>query len=553
MACIAIALYDCEADEGNELSFEEGDRIKVVSKEWNGDSAWWYGELDGEEGCFPSNYVEVDASAPPPVAPRRRKQSAMGTAMFRTSLTGKIAPVSSTTKKKKKVYESRGTARSGKEWASTSSAAANGAYGLDAALEAKKAASYDGTAETRAALWIEELSGKRYTGDFAGWLKDGTVLVKAMNALGKRVGGVAKIKANKSSMPFKQMENISAFLSGCRQLGMREQEVFCTPDLFEEKNIMLVVNAILALKKRVEGGGGPAPSAANRPATAATYGSRKPQAKAKFGTGGGVSKLNMGSRGIMQKTEGAYGDITRGHDAGNSGLGQTTKKKKKKAPLVAAPSGGVYESRGQGADGKVWASTSSAASNGSYGLDAALEAKKAAAYDHGAEARAALWLEEVSGKRYTGDFAEWLKDGTVLVSAMNKLGKARGVKKIKANKSSMPFKQMENISNFLSGCRQVRPRPPRYTARPLSVALSVSCFYSFVCVYLLFARLRPYLSPRQCASELDSTECPAHSPARRFFRTTTPLSRSTPRPRSLPRSLARSPARYARVGGLLHS
>ena len=325
MACIAIALYDCEADEGNELSFEEGDRIKVVSKEWNGDSAWWYGELDGEEGCFPSNYVEVDASAPPPVAPRRRKQSAMGTAMFRTSLTGKIAPVSSTTKKKKKVYESRGTARSGKEWASTSSAAANGAYGLDAALEAKKAASYDGTAETRAALWIEELSGKRYTGDFAGWLKDGTVLVKAMNALGKRVGGVAKIKANKSSMPFKQMENISAFLSGCRQLGMREQEVFCTPDLFEEKNIMLVVNAILALKKRVEGGGGPAPSAANRPATAATYGSRKPQAKAKFGTGGGVSKLNMGSRGIMQKTEGAYGDITRGHDAGNA----AGKKKKK--------------------------------------------------------------------------------------------------------------------------------------------------------------------------------------------------------------------------------
>ena len=315
--CYAIALYDCDADEENELSFEEGDRIKVTSKEWHGDSAWWYGELDGEDGCFPSNYVEVDASAPPPVAPRRRKQSAMGAAMFRTSLTGKIAPVSSTSKKKKKkqqsVLESRGTARNGKEWASTSSAAANGAYGLDAALEAKKAASYDGTAETRAALWIEELSGKRYTGDFAGWLKDGTVLVKAMNALGKRGGGLAKIKANKSTMPFKQMENISAFLSGCRQLGMREQEVFCTPDLFEEKNLMLVVNAILALKKRVEGGGGPAPSAR-----------RKPQAKAKFGTGGGVSKLNMGSRGIMQKTEGAYGDITRGHDAGNAG-----KKKKK--------------------------------------------------------------------------------------------------------------------------------------------------------------------------------------------------------------------------------
>jgi hypothetical protein len=175
---------------------------------------------------------------------------------------------------------------------------------------------------------------------FLRWLKDGTVLVKAMNALGKR-SGARKIKANKSSMPFKQMENISAFLSGCRALGMREQEVFCTPDLFEEKNLMLVVNTILALKKRIEGGGGPAPSVANRPSSAATRGgggsSSKPR---KFGTSGAVSKLNMGSRGVMQKTSIGYGDITRGNDAGNSGLSgggssssssSANKKKKKKA------------------------------------------------------------------------------------------------------------------------------------------------------------------------------------------------------------------------------
>jgi|TARA_B110000208_G_scaffold37713_1_gene49891 hypothetical protein len=180
----AIALYDCEGDEDNELDFEEGDRIKIISQEWHGDSAWWYGELDGEEGCFPSNYVELDrssAQAPPPLAPRRRKQSAIGASMFRTSLTGAIAPInpsggssSSSSKKKKKkkktdavVYSSRGTARDGKDWADTSSASASGAYGLDAALERKKAANYDRGAESRAAVWIESLSGKRYTGDFA--------------------------------------------------------------------------------------------------------------------------------------------------------------------------------------------------------------------------------------------------------------------------------------------------------------------------------------------------------------------------------------------------
>ena len=274
---------------------------------------------------------------------------------------------------------------------------------------------------------------------FLRWLKDGTVLVKAMNALGKR-SGARKIKANKSSMPFKQMENISAFLSGCRALGMREQEVFCTPDLFEEKNLMLVVNTILALKKRIEGGGGPAPSAANRPSSAATRGgggsSSKPR---KFGTSGAVSKLNMGSRGVMQKTSIGYGDITRGNDAGNSGL-----------------SGG--SSRGTAVDNKSWASTSSASASGAYGLDAALERKKKAGYDHGAEASAAVWISELSGKAYTGDFASWLKDGTVLVKAMNALAKTRagaraGLGKIKANKSSMPFKQMENISAFLSGMR----------------------------------------------------------------------------------------------------
>lgn len=36
-------------------------------------------------------------------------------------------------------------------------------------------------------------------------------------------------------MPFKQMENISAFLRAIRLIGVEEYEVFETVDLFEEK------------------------------------------------------------------------------------------------------------------------------------------------------------------------------------------------------------------------------------------------------------------------------------------------------------------------------
>ncbi|EDR22022.1 proline-serine-threonine phosphatase interacting protein, putative [Entamoeba dispar SAW760] len=47
--------YDYSAQETNELSIKTGDIIKVLSKE--GD--WWIGELNGQTGQFPSNYVTL--------------------------------------------------------------------------------------------------------------------------------------------------------------------------------------------------------------------------------------------------------------------------------------------------------------------------------------------------------------------------------------------------------------------------------------------------------------------------------------------------------------
>ncbi|XP_032679451.1 intersectin-2 isoform X3 [Odontomachus brunneus] len=49
-----MALYPYQAQNEDELSFEKGDVISVLSKE---ETAWWRGELNGVSGVFPSNYV----------------------------------------------------------------------------------------------------------------------------------------------------------------------------------------------------------------------------------------------------------------------------------------------------------------------------------------------------------------------------------------------------------------------------------------------------------------------------------------------------------------
>ncbi|XP_048523850.1 protein nervous wreck-like isoform X3 [Dendroctonus ponderosae] len=54
-----IALYDYDGEGGEELTFEEGQIIKVLSKCAHSiDDGWWQGELEGRIGNFPSLVVE---------------------------------------------------------------------------------------------------------------------------------------------------------------------------------------------------------------------------------------------------------------------------------------------------------------------------------------------------------------------------------------------------------------------------------------------------------------------------------------------------------------
>lgn len=50
------ALWDCAADEADELTFQRGDLIYIISKEYN-IHGWWVGELNGSVGIVPKDFL----------------------------------------------------------------------------------------------------------------------------------------------------------------------------------------------------------------------------------------------------------------------------------------------------------------------------------------------------------------------------------------------------------------------------------------------------------------------------------------------------------------
>ena len=91
-------------------------------------------------------------------------------------------------------------------------------------------------AETRE--WVEAVVGEKL-GEcpLQEELKDGIVLCLLANKLKP---GVCP-KPSTSKMPFKQMENVAAYLKACVELGVRPFEMFQTVDLFENKNFGAVL------------------------------------------------------------------------------------------------------------------------------------------------------------------------------------------------------------------------------------------------------------------------------------------------------------------------
>lgn len=79
-------------------------------------------------------------------------------------------------------------------------------------------------------------------------LKDGVILCKLMNRI--RPGSIKKV--NTKGGNFALMENIAAFQKGMKAVGVPEEEIFQTVDLFEARNVKSVVKAIHALGRTLQ-------------------------------------------------------------------------------------------------------------------------------------------------------------------------------------------------------------------------------------------------------------------------------------------------------------
>lgn len=115
--------------------------------------------------------------------------------------------------------------------------------GLDADLKKKMAEKFNPEEDRQVCEWIEAVTGEA-KGDQSTfeYLKNGQVLCHLANAIQP-----ASVKGiSKSNMPFNQMENIKKFLGAARALGMPESSCFSTPDLFEEKNMGIVIQMLFA-------------------------------------------------------------------------------------------------------------------------------------------------------------------------------------------------------------------------------------------------------------------------------------------------------------------
>ena len=100
-----------------------------------------------------------------------------------------------------------------------------------------------------AVAWVEAITGAPLAGGFPEGLKDGTVLCALMNAI--QPGSIARVNPA-PTMPFKKMENITASIKAMRAFGLRENELFSTVDVTEEKNLKAVVICLTALGRAVQ-------------------------------------------------------------------------------------------------------------------------------------------------------------------------------------------------------------------------------------------------------------------------------------------------------------
>jgi len=122
-------------------------------------------------------------------------------------------------------------------------------YGLSRECAMKSQSKFSPERANDCMIWIQEVTGltldmdMKDPIDFANQLKDGSVLCQLINAI--EPGSVKKINTMKA--PFKQRENIEMYLKACANYGLKEQDLFQVNDLYENKNLYMIVDNIYNL------------------------------------------------------------------------------------------------------------------------------------------------------------------------------------------------------------------------------------------------------------------------------------------------------------------
>jgi len=113
----------------------------------------------------------------------------------------------------------------------------------------KQASKHDPEKEKEVRRWIEAVTGSKFSSsNFQESLKDGVLLCQLANKI--KPNSIKNINSGK--MPFMCMENIGEFLKAAADLGLSAHDTFMTVDLYEGKNIPLVIMALYSLGSVVQ-------------------------------------------------------------------------------------------------------------------------------------------------------------------------------------------------------------------------------------------------------------------------------------------------------------
>ncbi|POM75564.1 IQ motif containing GTPase activating protein [Phytophthora palmivora] len=350
--------------------------------------------------------------------------------------------------------------------------ARGGGFGLDAELARKAAERYDYDMENEARAWLEAISDMQIGDDFGEGLRDGVILCTVANKIHP---SVVKRVETKSKMPFKLMENVSAFLKACRVMGVNEFDLFETVDLFELKDLGNVVRCIFALGRAVQ---------RNYPDfKGPTLGVKESIKNQRSFTSdqlaGGKNipaQQTLGSFRTMKRQTTSYtNNVMLGADAAQSAyrapppppppsaekIEQLSRFRKadKLTTFDSQPEGEMSPTKTVPTGEEVAATVAELSDE----VNKTTLNEKVASSIPGltsvpassgptAEEEAQEWIEAVLGEKFLASFGDSLKDGVILCTLMNKI-KPGLIPRIQT--STMPFKQMENVSAFVRACRSI--------------------------------------------------------------------------------------------------